>query len=168
MTIKLIYFRVIYSGHIFRILINNFVTLGRNVLIQTKTLEFETGIGEVIDITERVSTAVRGSELQAGIAVVFVPGATAAVTTIEHEPGLVNDIRAAMERIAPERMEYAHDQRWGDGNGHSHIRASLIGPSLTVPFQDGQLMLGTWQQIVFLEMDNRPRKRRVVLQILGE
>lgn len=137
-------------------------------LIQTKTLEFETGIGEVIDITERVSSAVRGSGLQAGIAVVFVPGATAAVTTIEHEPGLVNDIRAAMERIAPERMEYAHDQRWGDGNGHSHIRASLIGPSLTVPFQDGQLMLGTWQQIVFLEMDNRPRKRRVVLQILGE
>lgn len=137
-------------------------------LIQTKTLEFETGIGEVIDLTEKVSSAVRGSELQTGIVVVFVPGATAAVTTIEHEPGLVNDIRAALERIAPERMEYAHDKRWGDGNGHSHIRASLLGPSLTVPFSGGSLMLGTWQQIVFLELDNRPRKRRVVLQILGE
>lgn len=137
-------------------------------LIQTKTLEFETVIGEVIDLTEKVSTAVRGSGLQAGIVVVFAPGATAAVTTIEHEPGLVNDIKAALERIAPERMEYAHDKRWGDGNGHSHIRASLLGPSLTVPFSGGSLMLGTWQQIVFLELDNRPRMRSIILQILGE
>jgi secondary thiamine-phosphate synthase enzyme len=142
--------------------------LGGKLLILTRNLEFETGIGEIIDITERVSAAVRGSGLQAGIAVVFVPGATAAVTTIEHEPGLVDDIRAALERIAPERMGYAHDQRWGDGNGHSHIRASLLGPSLTVPFSGGNLMLGTWQQIVFLELDNRPRKRRIILQILGE
>lgn len=137
-------------------------------MIQTKTLEFETVIGEVIDLTEKVSTAVRGSGLQAGIVVVFAPGATAAVTTIEHEPGLVNDIKAALERIAPERMEYAHDKRWGDGNGHSHIRASLLGPSLTVPFSGGSLMLGTWQQIVFLELDNRPRMRSIILQILGE
>ena len=137
-------------------------------MILTRWLEFDTRIGDVIDITEKVAATVQESGLQAGIAVVFVPGATGAVTTIEHEPGLVDDIKAAIERIAPEQNEYAHDQKWGDGNGHSHIRASLIGPSLTVPFQNGQLMLGTWQQIVFLELDNGPRDRRVVVQILGE
>ena len=137
-------------------------------MILTRCLDFDTRIGDVIDITERVDAAVQDSGLQVGIVVVFVPGATGAVTTIEHEPGLVDDIRAALERIAPEQDEYAHDQKWGDGNGHSHIRASLIGPSLTVPFQKGQLMLGTWQQIVFLELDNRPRRRRIILQILGE
>jgi secondary thiamine-phosphate synthase enzyme len=131
-------------------------------------LEFDTRIGDVIDITEKVAATVQESGLQAGIAVVFVPGATGAVTTTEHESGLVDDIKAALERIAPEQNEYAHNQKWGDGNGHSHIRASLIGPSLTVPFQNGQLMLGTWQQIVFLELDNGPRDRRVVVQILGE
>ncbi len=137
-------------------------------MILTRYLEFDTSIGDVIDITEKVAAVVQESGLLAGIVVVFVPGATGAVTTIEHEPGLVVDIRAALERIAPELNEYAHDQKWGDGNGHSHIRASLIGPSLTVPFLNGQLMLGTWQQIVFLELDNRPRKRRIILQIFGE
>jgi len=137
-------------------------------LILTRYLEFDTCVGDVIDITEKVADAIHESGLKCGIAVVFVPGATAAVTTIEHEPGLVEDIRAALEKIAPEQNEYAHDQKWGDGNGHSHIRASLIGPSLTVPFQKGQLMLGTWQQIVFLELDNRPRTRRIIVQILGE
>ena len=137
-------------------------------MILTRDFEFNTRIEEVIDMTEKVAAAIQESGLQAGIAVVFVPGATGAVTTIEHESGLVVDIRAALERIAPKHNEYAHDQKWGDGNGHSHIRASLIGPSLTVPFQRGQLMLGTWQQIVFLELDNRPRKRRIILQILGE
>jgi secondary thiamine-phosphate synthase enzyme len=137
-------------------------------LISTRHLEFDTEIGEVIDVTEKVAAAIHESGLQSGIAVVFVPGATGAVTTIEHEPGLVDDIKVALERIAPEQNEYAHNQKWGDGNGHSHIRASLIGPSLTVPFQKGQLMFGTWQQIVFLELDNRPRKRRVIVQILGE
>ena len=137
-------------------------------MILPRYLDFDTRIGDVIDITESVAAAVQESGLQAGIAVVFVPGATGAVTTIEHEPGLVDDIRAALERIAPKQEAYAHDQKWGDGNGHSHIRASLIGPSLTVPFQNGQLMLGTWQQIVFLELDNRPRRRRIIVQILGE
>ena len=137
-------------------------------MILTRWLEFDTRIGDVIDITEKVAATVQESGLQAGIAVVFVPGATGAVTTTEHESGLVDDIKAALERIAPEQNEYAHNQKWGDGNGHSHIRASLIGPSLTVPFQNGQLMLGTWQQIVFLELDNGPRDRRVVVQILGE
>lgn len=137
-------------------------------MISTIYLEFETSIGDVIDITEKVAAAVQASSLLSGIAVIFVPGATGAVTTIEHEPGLVHDIRAALERMAPKNIEYSHNQRWQDGNGHSHIRASMVGPSLTVPFAGGQLMLGTWQQIVFLEMDNRPRKRRIIVQILGE
>lgn len=137
-------------------------------MILTRYLEFDTRIADVIDITEKVAAEIHESGLHSGIAVVFIPGATAAVTTIEHEPGLVADIRAALERIAPEQNEYAHDQMWGDGNGHSHIRASLIGPSLTVPFLKGQLMLGTWQQIVFLELDSQPRKRRIIIQILGE
>jgi len=137
-------------------------------LILTRHLEFATLVGDIIDITKKVNAAVEESRLQAGIVVVFVPGATGAVTTMEHEPGLLRDINAALERIAPERMEYAHDQRWGDGNGHSHVRASLIGPSLTVPFLSGQLILGTWQQIIFLELDNRPRERSITLQILGE
>lgn len=137
-------------------------------MILTRYLEFDTRIGDVNDLTEKVAAEIHKSGLHAGIAVIFVPGATGAVTTIEHEPGLVADIRAALERIAPEQNEYAHDQKWGDGNGHSHIRASLIGPSLTVPFLEGQLMLGTWQQIVFLELDNRPRKRSIIIQILGE
>jgi secondary thiamine-phosphate synthase enzyme len=138
------------------------------LVISTIYLEFETSIEDIIDITERVAVAVQESGLQSGIAVIFVPGATGAITTIEHEPGLIDDIRAALERIAPKHLQYAHDQRWGDGNGHSHIRASLVGPSLTVPFAIGQLMLGTWQQIVFLEMDNRPRERRIIVQIMGE
>ena len=137
-------------------------------MILTRHLEFATLVGDIIDITKKVNAAVEESRLQAGIVVVFVPGATGAVTTMEHEPGLLRDINAALERIAPERLEYAHDQRWGDGNGHSHVRASLIGPSLTVPFLSGQLILGTWQQIIFLELDNRPRERSITLQILGE
>ena len=137
-------------------------------MILTRYLDFDTSIGEVLDMTERVEVVIHESGLQSGIAVVFVPGATGAVTTIEHEPGLIEDIRAALERIASDRNEYAHNQKWGDGNGHSHIRASLIGPSLTVPFQCAQPILGTWQQIVFLELDNRPRRRRIIVQILGE
>ncbi|HSD58806.1 MAG TPA: secondary thiamine-phosphate synthase enzyme YjbQ, partial [Methanotrichaceae archaeon] len=102
------------------------------------------------------------------IAVLFVPGATGALTTIEHEPGLVHDLGEVLERLVPQDIEYAHNQRWHDGNGHSHIRASLIGPSITVPFLESRLMLGTWQQIVFLEMDNRPRRRKIIVQIMGE
>lgn len=137
-------------------------------VIFSKYLEFDTCTDDIIDITVNVAAAVQASGLQSGIAVIFVPGATGAVTTIEHEPGLVHDIRAALERMAPKGIEYAHDQRWQDGNGHSHIRASMVGPSLTVPFAGGKLLLGTWQQIVFLEMDNRPRKRKIIVQILGE
>ncbi len=137
-------------------------------MILIKYLEFQTSIGGVVDVTEGVSEAVRESGLVNGAAIIFVPGATGAVTTIEFEPGLVEDIKKALERLAPIGIDYAHDQRWGDGNGYSHIRASLLGPSLSIPFLERELMLGTWQQIVFLEMDNRPRKRKIVVQIVGE
>jgi secondary thiamine-phosphate synthase enzyme len=137
-------------------------------LIYTTYLDFETLSGDVRDITEETVAAVRSSGLGSGIVTLFVPGATGAITTIEHEPGLVHDLGEALERLVPQGIDYAHNQRWHDGNGHSHIRASLLGPSLTIPFAKRELLLGTWQQIVFIEMDNRQRKRRIVVQILGE
>ena len=137
-------------------------------MIATRYLEFETHSGEVLDITDEVQEALEKTSLKTGVVTVFVTGATAAVTTIEYEDGLVADLGDALQRIAPVEIDYAHNERWHDGNGHSHIRASLMGPSLTVPFCEGRLMLGTWQQIVFLELDNRPRKRKVVVQIMGE
>lgn len=137
-------------------------------MIATRYLEFETHSGEVLDVTDEVQEALEKTSLKTGVVTVFVTGATAAVTTIEYEDGLVADLGDALQRIAPVEIDYAHNERWHDGNGHSHIRASLLGPSLTVPFCEGRLMLGTWQQIVFLELDNRSRKRKVVLQIMGE
>ena len=137
-------------------------------MIATRYLEFETHSGEVLDITDEVQEALEKTSLKTGVVTVFVTGATAAVTTIEYEDGLVADLGDALQRIAPVEIDYAHNERWHDGNGHSHIRASLLGPSLTVPFCDRRLMLGTWQQIVFLELDNRPRQRKVVVQIMGE
>jgi secondary thiamine-phosphate synthase enzyme len=123
---------------------------------------------EVIDITERVHEIVARSNVRNGIACVFVAGSTAAVTTVEHEPGLVADMRDAMDRLYPKDIDYEHHRRWGDGNGHSHIRASFVGPSFTVPVVDGHLLLGTWQQIVFMEFDNKPRTREVTVQVVGE
>jgi secondary thiamine-phosphate synthase enzyme len=138
-------------------------------LIVTEHIDFQTkGNGEMADLTGKVVAAVSRSGLSAGIAVIFASGATGAITTIEYEPGLVEDMKAALERIAPQDIEYVHNRRWGDGNGHSHIRASIIGPSLAIPFSDGKLMLGTWQQIVFIDLDTSPRYRRVVVQIIGE
>ncbi len=138
-------------------------------MIATRYLEFGTrGDGEMVDVTSQVGEAVRESGISSGAVVVFVPGATGAVTTIEHEPGLVKDLGDALERIAPEGVEYFHNLRWGDGNGHSHVRASILGPSLTVPFSGREMMLGTWQQIVFIDLDNRPRNRKLVVQIIGE
>ena len=138
-------------------------------MIVTEHVDFQTkGNGEMTDLTAKVARALERSGLETGVVVVFVSGATGAVTTIEYEPGLVEDMLGALERIAPQEIEYAHNKRWGDGNGHSHVRASVIGPSLTVPFSEGKLLLGTWQQIVFLDLDNRPRYRRVVVQIMGE
>ena len=123
---------------------------------------------EIIDVTGRVQEIVSGSNLRNGLACIFVAGSTAAVTTVEHEPGLVADMHEAMERLYPKGMDYEHHQRWGDGNGHSHVRASFVGPSLTVPVVDGRLLLGTWQQIVFMEFDNKPRNREITVQIVGE
>jgi secondary thiamine-phosphate synthase enzyme len=123
---------------------------------------------EVIDITGRVQDIVSKSGIDNGLACIFVAGSTAAVTTVEFEPGLVKDINEAMDRLYPKGIDYEHHRRWGDGNGHSHVRASLVGPSLTVPIVDGRLLLGTWQQIVFLEFDNKPRSREVAVQIVGD
>ena len=123
---------------------------------------------EVVDITGKVQSIVGNSSIKTGLVCVFVVGSTAAVTTVEHEPGLVADMHEAMDRLYPKDIEYEHHNRWGDGNGHSHIRASFIGPSLTVPVSGGKLMLGTWQQIVFLELDVRPRTREVTVQMVGD
>jgi secondary thiamine-phosphate synthase enzyme len=142
--------------------------IGGDLLIATRYLEFETHSGEVLDITDEVQEALEKTSLKTGVVTVFVTGATAAITTIEYEDGLVADLGDALQRIAPVEIDYAHNERWHDSNGHSHIRASLLGPGLTVPFCERRLMLGTWQQIVFLELDNRPRQRKVVVQIMGE
>jgi len=120
------------------------------------------------DITAEVQAAVADSGLESGIVTVFVPGATGAVTTVEFEPGLIEDLEALFERLAPEGAPYHHDARWHDGNGHAHVRASLLGPSLTVPFEGGRLELGTWQQIVFLDFDPPARERELRVKILGE
>jgi len=123
---------------------------------------------EIIDVTDKVQEIVTRTKVKDGLACVFVVGSTAAVTTVEHEPGLVADMHAAMERLYPRGMDYEHHRRWGDGNGHSHIRASFVGPSLTVPVVDGRLLLGTWQQIVFMEFDNKPRTRELAVQVVGQ
>ena len=123
---------------------------------------------DIIDITEQVADAISESGISNGTITVFVSGSTGAITTIEYEPGLVKDFPEMLSRIAPDDINYEHEQRWHDGNGRSHVKASLVGPSLTVPFKDGQLLLGTWQQIVFLELDTRARTRNLVLQIIGE
>jgi len=124
--------------------------------------------GDMIDLTDDVQRALDSSDVKDGIITVFVAGSTGAITTIEYEPGLLHDFPAMLERLAPKKMYYEHEMRWHDGNGHSHVRASLIGPSLTVPFQGQRLTLGTWQQIVFVELDTRSRNREIILQILGE
>ncbi|MFQ5691856.1 MAG: secondary thiamine-phosphate synthase enzyme YjbQ [Nitrospinota bacterium] len=135
-----------------------------------RTFEFTLsteGFGDTHDITGRVADCVAKSGLEAGTATVFIPGSTAGVTTIEFEPGVVADLREALERMAPRDAPYAHDARWGDGNGFSHVRAALLGASLSVPFSADGLLLGTWQQIVLLDFDNRPRRRRVVVHVAG-
>jgi secondary thiamine-phosphate synthase enzyme len=139
--------------------------------MSVKTFDFNLstkGFGDLIDVTDRVQDFVHKSSLSDGTVTVFVPGSTAGVTTVEYESGLVSDLRAAFDRLIPRDMTYAHDSRWGDGNGFSHVRASLLGASLTVPFSDGHLVLGTWQQIVVNDFDNRSRKRRIIVQIMGE
>ncbi len=126
------------------------------------------GENDIIDITERTSKAIKDAKLENGIVTVFVVGSTAAITTIEYESGLREDFPKMLSRVAPKDIEYKHDNTWHDGNGHSHVRSSLIGPSITIPFIGGRLTLGTWQQIVLIEMDTRPRERKIILQIVGE
>jgi len=126
------------------------------------------GFNDVHDLTPAVSEFLSGSGLREGLVNVFVPGSTAGITTIEYESGVVGDLKKALERLVPEGIPYDHDSRWGDGNGFSHVRSSLVGPSLTIPFGGGGMRLGTWQQIILIDFDNRPREREVLVTILGE
>ncbi len=137
--------------------------------VSTITVQIKSrGENDVIDITDQVSKAVKESRKENGIVTVFAVGSTMAITTIEYEPGLKSDFPNMLSRIAPKDIQYRHDNTWHDGNGHSHVRASLLGPSLTIPFIEGNLTLGRWQQIVLVEMDTTPRDRKVVLQVMGE
>lgn len=138
-------------------------------MISTIAIEFNTeGPEDIVDITPNIQQAIDESGIASGIITAFVPGSTAAITTIEFEPGLQKDVPALMEKLIPSNVEYRHDATWHDGNGFSHLRAALIGPGVTVPFVDRRPMLGRWQQVVLLEFDNRSRQRRVVLQVMGE
>jgi len=142
--------------------------MNMGIEINNYELTFTTaGHSDIIDITAAVSEKVAEGGLLEGQIVLFVPGSTAALTTIEYERGVLRDLKEAIERLAPEGLRYHHDERWGDGNGHAHVRAALMGPSLTIPVIRGALCLGTWQQIVLIDFDNRPRKRRVILQLWG-
>lgn len=123
---------------------------------------------DIIDITRQVSEKVFNVGIKDGIVNLFIPGSTASLTTIEFERGAVNDLKNVIEKIAPSDLYYEHNERWGDGNGYSHVRAALLGPSLTIPLQNGKMTLGTWQQIVLVDFDNRPRKRKIIVQISGE
>jgi secondary thiamine-phosphate synthase enzyme len=138
-------------------------------MIKTYELTRRTTAGtDIVDLTDEVARRVAESGVQHGQVLVFTPGSTAAVTTIEYEPGVLKDLAQAIERLAPREMHYDHDARWGDGNGYSHVRSALLGGSFTVPVVGGQLVLGTWQQIVLLDFDNHGRQRRVVVQVSGE
>jgi secondary thiamine-phosphate synthase enzyme len=137
--------------------------------IITETFPVSTnGNSEVIDITDDVTRILASHKVQEGSLIVFVAGSTASVSTTEFEPGLRKDIPEALNRLVPEKSRYHHDDTWGDGNGHAHVRASLMSPSLTVPFSRGELLLGTWQQIVLVDHDNRPRDRTIIVQLTGE
>jgi len=138
-------------------------------MVKSFSLQIQTrGNADVIRITDPVAEAVQGSGVQNGIVTVFTPSATSAITTVEYEPGCVQDLQRLFDEIADPAKRYAHNELQGDGNGHSHIRAALLGPSLTVPFNQQQLMLGTWQQIILVDFDTRPRQRNLVLQVIGE
>lgn len=134
----------------------------KNVRVKTK------GNADMVDITGQVSGALSESGLSSGIVTIFVPGSTGAVSTVEYEPGLLKDVPRALEVIAPSNAEYEHHKTWGDDNGSGHVRATILGPSMSIPFVDGRLTLGTWQQIVFIDLDSRSRDRKLVLQIMGD
>lgn len=137
--------------------------------VETREITFITkGNCDVLDVTSQISEEIKQSGVNNGIVTIFVPGSTGGLSTIEYESGLVSDIKEAMERIAPQGIEYKHNLKWKDGNGHSHIRASIVGPSITIPFTKKKMLLGTWQQVIFLDFDNCSRNRRLILQIIGE
>jgi secondary thiamine-phosphate synthase enzyme len=139
-------------------------------MVETTQIKVRTkGNCDIVDITGYVTDAVTKSKVTAGVVILFNVGSTGGITTTEYEPGLVNyDIEAAFERMAPQSARYEHEQTWHDDNGHAHVRATLLGPSLTVPVVDGQLTLGTWQQIILVDFDTRPRNRTIICQIVGD
>ena len=137
--------------------------------INTASISLNTqGNADTKDITDQITDAVSKSGLVSGIATIFCPSSTSALTTIEYESGALSDLRRLFDEIIPVNREYAHNERWHDGNGHSHVRAALLGPSITIPFVDGQLTLGTWQQVIYVDFDNRPRQRKLIVQLMGE
>ena len=139
------------------------------ITIHTKTItESTAGCCDIIDITAKVTGQIRAVGLRRGTATLFVNGSTAALTTIEHEPGLVEDLKEFLEKYIPSDRRYRHDDRWNDDNGFSHLRATLFGPSLAIPVVDGAPALGTWQQIILMDFDNRPRRREIIVQLIGE
>ena len=138
-------------------------------MIHSETINFSTkGFSDILDITHRVDEVTDRSGIENGLVTVFCPGSTGSVTTIEYETGVLRDLQKALEKVVPSDIPYEHDRRWGDGNGFSHVRAALMKPSLTIPLIKGKLALGPWQQIVFIDFDNRSRKRNLIVQILGE
>ena len=135
----------------------------------TKKIKLSTkGDTDIINITAEVASAVLNSGLEDGSVIIFVPGSTGSITTVEYEPGLVHDLKDYFEKIAPKKGVYQHNIKWQDGNGYAHVRASFLGPGITVPFVNGKMQLGTWQQIIFIDFDNRPREREIIVQIIGE
>lgn len=137
--------------------------------VVTKKIKLDTkGDTDIIDITAQVASALSKSKLGSGAVTVFVPGSTGGLTTVEYEPGLVQDLKDYFEKIAPKSGHYEHNVRWHDGNGYAHVRASFLGPSISVPFVDNKLQLGTWQQIIFIDFDNRPRSRELLVQLIGK
>ncbi len=138
-------------------------------MIVTKKISLQSkGQCDIIDITPKVVEQLAEAQISSGTVTLFVTGSTAGITIIEFEPGLISDFKEAWQRLAPDNIAYSHDRAWGDGNGYSHVRASLLGASLVIPFHDKNLALGTWQQLVLVDFDNRPRSRQVVVQIMGE
>jgi secondary thiamine-phosphate synthase enzyme len=138
-------------------------------MIHSETITFSTkGFSDILDITHHVDAVIDRSRVENGLVTVFCPGSTGSVTTIEYESGVLKDLQKTIEKIAPSNIPYEHDRRWGDGNGFSHVRAALMKPSLTIPLIKGRLTLGTWQQIVFIDFDNRRRERDLIVQVMGE
>jgi len=137
--------------------------------VKTTSISLRTqGNADIHDITNQIASAVSKSGLTVGTATIFCPSSTSALTTIEYESGALSDLRRLFNEIIPADSEYAHNERWHDGNGHSHVRAALLGPSITIPFVKSELTLGTWQQVIYMDFDNRPRQRELVVQLIGE